>query len=334
MKKLLACLIALGLIIISLSACSSKDEEPILVQVGPSILGAQIIADAGDKKVDLDWMAVDDAETYNIYYMASTSQPSTTQMESSGTKITGLVSAPYTVTPLANGTNYWFSISAVNPSGESNLSKPVLAIPSSPAPPAAPRNLRANAGNGQVTLTWDTVGGNRYYGYVVSNPLSLNPTFEYLNGNTEPPTEITSPFIVTPLNNNQTYAFFIWTENTNGQSFYSFVVYATPSATPPPFAPVLTGAVADSSNIVTLTWEASAGATSYNIYLGTAKGITKLTGVDGGDVGNVTTKDAGPLPTDIEGRIDIDTYYFVVTAKNANGESTESNEMSVTLTAP
>lgn len=331
-------MIALGLIIISLSACSSKDEEPSPDQPGPSILGAQVIADAGDGKVDLDWMAVKEAETYNIYYMASTSQPSTTQMESSGTKITGLdielVSAPYTVTPLTNGTKYWFSISASNTVGESNLSKPVLAIPSSPAPPAAPRNLRANAESGQVTLTWDTVGGNKYYGFVVSNPLSVSPTFEYLNGNTEPPTEITSPFIVTPLNNNQTYAFFIWTENVNGQSFYSFVVYATPSATPPPLAPVLTGAVADSSNIVTLTWEASAGATSYNIYIGTAKGITKLTGEDGGDVGNVTTKDAGPLPTDIYETVDIYTYYFVVTAKNANGESTESNEMSVTLTAP
>jgi hypothetical protein len=334
MKKLLACLIALGLIIISLSACSSKEDQPPPDQVGPLILGAQVIADAGDGQVDLDWMAVNDAETYNIYYMASTSEPSTTQMESSGTKITGLISAPYTVTPLANGTKYWFSISAVNSIGESNLSVPVEATPKYPAPPAAPRNLRANAGSGQVTLTWDTVADNKYYGVVVSNPLSLNPIIETLNGNTVPATEITSPFIVTPLNNDQTYAFYIKAENVNGQSFYSFVVYARPSATPPPLAPVLTSATADSSNIVTLTWAPSAGATSYNIYLGTAKGITKLTGVDGGDVGNVTTKDAGPLPTDIEGRIDIDTYYFVVTAKNANGESTESNERSVTLTPP
>src|SRR5580658_1419437 len=89
----------------------------------------------------------------------------------------------------------------------------------------------------------------------------------------------------------------------------------------PPPAP--TGLTATAGNAqVSLSWSASSGATSYNVMRGTANG------------GPYTTISA-PTTTSYSdtGLTNATTYYYVVTAANANGASGDSNQASATPAA-
>lgn len=90
-----------------------------------------------------------------------------------------------------------------------------------------------------------------------------------------------------------------------------------------PSAP--TGVAADAGDgQVTISWNAVTGADSYNLYWGTSPGVTKTTGTK---ITGVTS------PYTHTGRTNGVTYYYVVTAENAYGESVESSEVSGTPTA-
>lgn len=70
---------------------------------------------------------------------------------------------------------------------------------------------------------------------------------------------------------------------------------------------------------VTLTWDNVANATSYNIYWSDNKGVTKSSGTKISNAKN---------PHTITGLKKGSTYYFVVTAVNASGESAASQSIS------
>ncbi|MGD0278799.1 MAG: hypothetical protein ABSC11_05795 [Smithella sp.] len=352
MKRLLAYLLLLNLLIIFVSACGTTTPPPSSTS-STSTLTVQLMATYGNGNVTLDWQMVEGADTYNIYYIAdptgdtysSTNKPSSTTMQA-GTKVSGVISAPYTITPLTNTKLYWFSISAVNYSGESDLSSPVSATPSSATPPPAiPDNVRANAGDAQVTVTWTPVTGiDHYILYcywqegltagegVVDIPQAQSSqivdsatTIEWIAGSGFGPSSNTSPV------NGMTYYFWIISDTiasdncTGSTCNTSFVVSATPSTTPPPFAPVLSISSTPSpigNQYVDLQWNSVTGATSYNVYYGTAQGVTKEAGVSPSSARGVTVTSG-----EMSNLTNCVTYYFVVTAVNANGESAESNEV-------
>ncbi len=90
----------------------------------------------------------------------------------------------------------------------------------------------------------------------------------------------------------------------------------------PPSAPTgVTASVGDGQ--VSLSWNAVSSATSYNIYWSTTSGATKSTGTK---ISNVTS------PYIHMGRANGITYYYVVTAINSYGESSESSQVSGTPT--
>ncbi len=293
--------------VFALSGCGGGESD----SVAPPAAPATLTADAGDSQVVLNWPSVSGATTYNVYYGTAT------PVTKSSTKITGSVSGPKTVTGLTNGTPYFFAVSAVNAGGESALSVERSASPSATPPPGAPTNIRASAGDTQVTVSWDSVAGatsyNIYYGTATGVTKASTPIVD-----------VTSPNVITGLVNGTTYFFVVTAVDGNGESAVSFEASALPTATPPPAAPSLTSATAGDAK-VTLAWGAVAGATSYNVYRGTASGVTKISG----------TKSAGVTsPYDVTGLTNGTPYFFIVTAQGAGGESAESNERSATPTAP
>lgn len=338
MKRLSAYLL-LSLLVVSLAACSSRTETPSSSSSPTYLTDFQLRADAGNGKVTLEWLMYPAAVSYNIYVGTSSS---------SLTKITtvpaSVISAPYTVTGLTNNTKYYFSVSGVNSLGvESDLAIPIFATPVDPYPPAAPENVRANAGDVNITVTWTPVADADYYNIYCSWQTSLTDMGEAVSTVNDQAsnsivinessitwiynTDTADPGIV----NNRSYTCWVTAVNDNGtadtsddlESSPSFDYVATPNPNPPPFAPVLTTANTGSSSSqqVILAWNApvsSTGTVTYTVYYGTAKGVTNNTGVQA-DVGDATAVSVNNLTSGVK-------YYFVVTATDDNGESAISNE--------
>jgi fibronectin type 3 domain-containing protein len=178
--------------------------------------------------------------------------------------------------------------------------------------PAAPTGLQATAGNAQVSLSWNASTGATSYN-VKRSTTSGGPY-----------TTVASPtatnYTDTGLTNGTTYYYVVSAVNSAGESANSGQVSATPNA--PPTAP--TGLAATAGNAqVSLSWNASTGATSYNVKRSTTSG------------GPYTTV-ASPTATNYTdtGLTNGTTYYYVVSAVNSAGESANSTEVSATPTAP
>ncbi|MGB5196638.1 MAG: fibronectin type III domain-containing protein [Candidatus Deferrimicrobium sp.] len=302
----LKAIVLLGIAALGLSACGGGSDS-----VTPPSSPATLTADAGDNQVVLNWPSVSGAATYNVYY--GTATPVTT----SSTKITGIVSAPNTVAGLTNGTPYFFAVSAVNAGGESALSVERSATPDATPPPGAPTNIRASAGDNQVTVSWDNVTGATSYNVYYGTATGVTTASTKVTG-------ATSPNAISGLLNGTTYFFVVTAVNGNGESAVSFEASALPTATPPPAAPSLTSATAGNAQ-VTLVWGAVTTATSYNVYHGTASGVTKVSGIKAAGVTS---------PYAVTGLTNGTPYFFIVTAQGAGGESAASNERSATPTAP
>jgi hypothetical protein len=108
----------------------------------PPSAPANIRASAGDKLATISWDAVSGATSYNLYWAASSGV-----MKTNGTKISG-VTTPKDVTGLANGTQYYFVVTAVGAGGESAESAEVFATP------VAPPTTFSQA---DLTGTWDVI---------------------------------------------------------------------------------------------------------------------------------------------------------------------------------
>jgi fibronectin type 3 domain-containing protein len=105
-------------------------------------------------------------------------------------------------------------------------------------------------------------------------------------------------------------------------SFYECKVYGNTGGSAPA-APTGLGATTASSSQINLSWNASSGATSYNVKRATVNGgpySTIAPGVTGTGYNNT-----GLAPST--------TYYYVVSALNANGESANSAQASATTLA-
>ncbi len=83
----------------------------------------EVTATAGDRQVTISWSAVGNALSYNLYYANESS--------ASWTEITG-VTSPYTHANLAQGSVYYYAVTAVNGYGEGSRSATVsVTIPDS-----------------------------------------------------------------------------------------------------------------------------------------------------------------------------------------------------------
>ena len=178
-------------------------------------------------------------------------------------------------------------------------------------PPAAPAGLQATAGNAQISLTWNASSGATSY----------NVKRSTTNGG--PYATIASPatpsYTSTGLTNGTPYYYVVTAVNSAGESNPSSQATATPIASVT-IPPTPTGLQATAGNAqITLTWNASSGATSYNVKLSTTNGgpYTTIASPTAASYTNTSLTNGTP-------------YYYVVTAVNSAGESNPSSQATAT----
>ena len=266
-----------------------------------------LMAAAGNAQISLTWNTSFGATSYHV--KRSTSSGAETQ-------ISAPTSNSFTDTSLTNGTKYFYVVSAVNSGGESANSSEVNATPTAPAlPPVTPTGLQATAGNAQVMLNWNSSTGAASYHVKRSTASGAE-------------TQISAPtsnsFTDTGVSNGTKYFYIVSAVNSNGESANSSEVNATPNAPgAPPATP--TGLQATAGNAqVSLSWNASTGATSYNVKRSTVTG------------GPFSTTLASPTATNyVDSAVTNGmTYFYVVSAVNASGESANSSQASATPAGP
>jgi fibronectin type 3 domain-containing protein len=291
-----------------------SESNPLVLTINPASGGAPpaptgLTATAGSSQVSLSWGASAGATSYSIYRGTSAGGESATAIA------TGVTSASYVDTTVTNGTTYYYKVTAVNSSGASGYSNEASATPVSGLP-AAPAALTATAGNAQVALSWTASSGATSYNVYRGSLPGQENTTPIATGIT------TTSYLDTTVNNGPTFYYKVTAVNSAGTSSYSNEASATPTA--PALPPAPTGLTATAGNtLAVLSWTASTGATSYNVYRGTSSGGESTTAIATG----ITTTSYTNT-----GLTNGTAYYYKVAAVNSSGTSTYSNEASATPT--
>jgi alpha-amylase len=279
------------------------------VKCSPPAAPTGLSATPGDAQVSLNWTASAGATSYNVKRATNSSGPYTTIA-------TGVTTTSYTNTGVVNGTTHYFVINAVNSCGTSGDSAYLGTMPTAGGGvPATPTGLTASPGNAQVTLSWTASSGASSYN-VKRATVSGGPY-------TVIATNVTSlSYTNTGLVKGTTYYYVVSAVNSSGESTNSTQASATPSAGSSPPAPTgLTATATGNDKDIRLTWTASTGATSYNIKRATVSG-GPFTIVKAGQATSPYADQTPPASNT--------TYYYVVSAVNASGETPNSNQASAT----
>ncbi len=301
---ILALSFSIGLILLC-AACSGYIGDKG-TGTGASVPAAPtgLAAAAGNAQIALTWTSSSGATGYYVKRSTTTGGPYT--------QIGTPSASTYADTGLTNGTKYFYVVSAYNSAGQSANSAEASATPIAPAPPA-PTGLSAMAGDAQVSLTWNASAGATSY-HVKRSTAS--------GAETQIAASASNSYSDSGLANGTKYFYVVSAVNSRGESANSSEVSATPAApATPPATP--TGLKATAGNAqVNLTWNASAGATMYNL---------KRSTTSGGPYSTV----ASPTPTNYSDTsvTNSTTYYYVVSAVNSSGESANSTQVSATPAA-
>ena len=184
------------------------------------------------------------------------------------------------------------------------------------AGPSVTTGFTATGTNNAVNLKWNSAANATSYNVLRSTASGLEQSLTNVTGTTL--SDITAV-------NGTTYYYVVQSVNGLGGSAFSTEQSATPLA--PPAAPTALGAT-PGVNSVALSWTASSGATGYNVKRSTTSGSGYAILVLGTNVSGLTYTDNSAVGGT--------TYYYVVSALNAGGESANSSEVSAlpTVAAP
>jgi beta-lactamase superfamily II metal-dependent hydrolase/fibronectin type 3 domain-containing protein len=168
-----------------------------------------LAAAAGTSHVALSWNSVSGATSYNVQRSTASGSGYTT-IASPGT-------TSYDDTTAADGTTYFYVVTAVGFGGESVLSSEVTATPM-----AAPTGVVATPGNAHVALAWNAVTGATGYSVLRSTTAG--------SGYASIATPGTNSYDDTTAVNGTQYFYVVTATNANGVSLASSEVNATPAA--------------------------------------------------------------------------------------------------------
>jgi fibronectin type 3 domain-containing protein len=190
---------------------------------------------------------------------------------------------------------------------------------STPTVPSPPTGLTATAiSSSQINLSWTAPsnnGGSAITGYKIERSADGGSTWSILVANATP---TATTYSDTGLTSNTPYTFRVSAINAIGTSSPSNTASTTTLPTPPA-TPTGVTATAISSNSITVSWNASPSATSYNIYRSTSSsGPFPMVG----STAATSSTDTGLSPGT--------TYYYEISAANSGGESAPSSPVSAT----
>jgi hypothetical protein len=264
----------------------------------------------------LNWNASTGATSYRLQVSTSPNFTSTAVNQS------GITGTSYDVTGLSNGTLYYWRVNATNDGGTSAYSTrwsftTILAAPSAPTL-SSPAN-GATSVSTSPTLNWNASTGATSYQLQVSTNSSFSSTVVNQSGITG------TSYGVTGLTDGTTYYWRVNATNAGGTSSYSAPwSFTTGTVVSPPATPTLSSpanGATDVSTSPTLNWNASSGATSYQLQVSTNSSFSTTVVSQSGITG--TSYDA-------TGLTDGTTYYWRVNATNADGASDYSASWSFT----
>ena len=193
-------------------AASAKPQPP-----PPTTAPTHLTATPGITRVQLSWDPVSGATSYRVYRAI---------MGSGDPLPVAIVTAPaFKNTGLVNGTTYVYRVAARNAGGEGPATDPVSATPL--APPPAPTDVSATAGDRQVTISWTLVPGAAGYNVYRGTAPNGEAAAAVAAGIAGP------SFVNTGLENGPTYYFKVTALNAGGQSPRSLEVSASPEGPPP-----------------------------------------------------------------------------------------------------
>jgi hypothetical protein len=219
---------------------------------------------------------------------------------------------------LTTGSTYYYEVQATDSFGDSLPS--AAASITTPVLPPTPTNSQLNSvTDTSISFQWQD-NANNENGYLILRATN-GGTFS-INANLPPdtnPAPSTMTYTDTGLTRGTTYDYHVESYNLAGYSDFVGVTTTT-TATPP------TGLAATTTSTgISLTWNAYAGATSYNVYRGTS--------MNGEGATPIATGITSPNYTDASLTYNT-TYYYKVTAVDTGGESPKSNESSAFFAAP
>ena len=276
--------------------------ETFLLKVGGfSAAPLGLSASAANASVTLHWDATAGATAYSVKRAATSGGPFTEIATPSANRYTD---------PGISGVACYYVVSAVAADGGSPNSTEVSATPQIGATPFAPPTITSGlSATGSIgsAFTYQITASNSPTSYTASGlptGLSVSATSGVISGN---------------LVSTGTSSITINAINISGTGSATLILTVLPL---PPLAPA--SLIATGSNaLVSLSWVASTGATSYNVKRSLTDGSgyitlinTAATNYNDASVANWTT------------------YYYVVSAVNAGGESNNSAQADVTPQSP
>lgn len=177
-----------------------------------------------------------------------------------------------------------------------------------PVPPAAPATVTATAASANaINLAWTPSAGAMSY-LVLRSTTSGGPYMVLASG------VAAASYTDTGLSGGTTYYYVVAAGNSGGQGANS--VEATATTFTPPLAPANLTATGLYGGQIALSWISSAGAASYNVRRSLFSGGPYVTVANGVTIAGFTNS----------GLVIGATYYYVVSAVSATGESANSNE--------
>lgn len=237
--------------------------------------------------------------------------------DAAGGRRSATVSAPATeatVTGLANGTTYTFTVKATNAVGPSTPSALSNAVTTA-ATPGEPTNVVATAGNADVSVSWTApvaAGSSAITGYTVtSTPGSLRAT-----------TTGATTATVTGLTNGTAYTFTVLATNGIGDGTPSAPSNAVTPSGPPGAPTAVTASPGNQSATVQWGPPADTGGSAITGYSVTST------------PGNFTATTVGATQAVVSGLTNGTSYTFTVTASNVRGPGPGASSNAVVPATP